>query len=283
MADATYQPKVYRKQGGDELVIASGGTLTVESGATLAILNGALEAPDMALATGSILLGTAGVAAALDAKGDGKILIGNGTTAAMQSVGTDATLANTGALTIAAGAVTLAKMADIASDRLIGRDTAGTGVPEALTVGNGLAFTGSGGIGVAAAGITAAMLANGAGVAALLTAGLGGSQTIVKTETGTKTIVAADATKDRACIVVAVVTEAFATGDNARTLITVGEADTPDKMWDNADFPNGLALGTVLVGAFTNLATKAITITSVAAAGTGTGGVAVTVLAIPTT
>ena len=29
----SYQPKVYRKQGGNELVIASGGTLTVESGA----------------------------------------------------------------------------------------------------------------------------------------------------------------------------------------------------------------------------------------------------------
>jgi len=35
MADASYQPKVYRKQGGDEQVVASGGTLTVESGGTL--------------------------------------------------------------------------------------------------------------------------------------------------------------------------------------------------------------------------------------------------------
>jgi len=35
MADASYQPKVYRKQGGDETVVASGGTLTLESGATL--------------------------------------------------------------------------------------------------------------------------------------------------------------------------------------------------------------------------------------------------------
>lgn len=32
MADTTYQPKVYRKQGGDELVVASGGKITVESG-----------------------------------------------------------------------------------------------------------------------------------------------------------------------------------------------------------------------------------------------------------
>jgi hypothetical protein len=38
------------------------------------------------------------------------------------------------AATIAAGAVTLAKMANLATDTFIGRDTAGTGVPEALSV-----------------------------------------------------------------------------------------------------------------------------------------------------
>ncbi|TXH54516.1 MAG: hypothetical protein E6Q97_10825 [Desulfurellales bacterium] len=54
--------------------------------------------------------------------------------------------ANSNTTTIASGAVTLAKMANIATDRLIGRDTAGTGAPEALTVGGGLEFTGSGGI-----------------------------------------------------------------------------------------------------------------------------------------
>jgi len=61
---------------------------------------------------------------------------------------TDVTGSGTGsfATTIAAGAVTLAKMANIATDRLIGRDTASTGVPEALTVGGGVEFTGSGGI-----------------------------------------------------------------------------------------------------------------------------------------
>lgn len=32
MPDASYQPKVYRKQGGNELVVASGGAVTVESG-----------------------------------------------------------------------------------------------------------------------------------------------------------------------------------------------------------------------------------------------------------
>lgn len=43
-------------------------------------------------------------------------------------------------------AVTLGKMADLATDRLLGRDTAGTGSPEALTVGGGVEFTGTGGI-----------------------------------------------------------------------------------------------------------------------------------------
>ena len=32
MADTTYQPNVYMKQGGDTLVVASGGSIDVESG-----------------------------------------------------------------------------------------------------------------------------------------------------------------------------------------------------------------------------------------------------------
>ena len=47
---------------------------------------------------------------------------------------------------VADGSITLANMANIATDRLIGRDTAATGVPEALTVGGGVEFSGSGGI-----------------------------------------------------------------------------------------------------------------------------------------
>lgn len=37
MTDSTYGPKVYRKQGGDELVVASGGAITVEAGASLTV------------------------------------------------------------------------------------------------------------------------------------------------------------------------------------------------------------------------------------------------------
>lgn len=36
----SYQPKVYRKQGGDELVVASGGKITVESGGAIETAKG---------------------------------------------------------------------------------------------------------------------------------------------------------------------------------------------------------------------------------------------------
>lgn len=49
--------------------------------------------------------------------------------------------------TVANNSVTYAKMQDIsATDRLLGRDTAGAGDPEEITVGGGIEFTGSGGI-----------------------------------------------------------------------------------------------------------------------------------------
>jgi len=44
MSDTTYQAKVYHKQGGDELVVASGGKITVESGGEIdmeSLTNGA--------------------------------------------------------------------------------------------------------------------------------------------------------------------------------------------------------------------------------------------------
>lgn len=37
MADGTYQPLVYMKQGGDELVVASAGLITVEDGGKIAL------------------------------------------------------------------------------------------------------------------------------------------------------------------------------------------------------------------------------------------------------
>lgn len=106
----SYQSKVYRKQGGEEFVVADGGTITVESGGTLAlesgsvlsIADGALEAPDIALAQGSILVGDSdGKAAAISAKTSGQILVGNGTTVASVAVSGDVTMDKTGKVTLA--------------------------------------------------------------------------------------------------------------------------------------------------------------------------------------
>ena len=60
----------------------------------------------------------------------------------------DVTGSGTGsfAATIAANAVGFTKLADIATDSLIGRDTAGTGDPEAITVTGGIEFSGTGSI-----------------------------------------------------------------------------------------------------------------------------------------
>ncbi len=62
----SYQPKVYRKQGGNEIVIADGGTLTIEAGATVTGLAAVTEQAAIAdlgatnLAATAITLATAG-------------------------------------------------------------------------------------------------------------------------------------------------------------------------------------------------------------------------------
>jgi hypothetical protein len=59
----------------------------------------------------------------------------------------DITVSGTGTVwTINPTVVTFAKIQNIATDRLVGRDTAGTGSLEQLTVGGGIEFTGTGGI-----------------------------------------------------------------------------------------------------------------------------------------
>jgi hypothetical protein len=66
----------------------------------------------------------------------GKILVGDATSNSVAvALSGDATIATTGALTIANAAVTLAKMANMATLSVIGRSTAATGVPEVLTAG----------------------------------------------------------------------------------------------------------------------------------------------------
>jgi hypothetical protein len=51
MADKSYTPKVYRKQGGDELIVASGGIMKVESGGKIVPNSGTQAANVAAIAT----------------------------------------------------------------------------------------------------------------------------------------------------------------------------------------------------------------------------------------
>ena len=62
------------------------------------------------------------------------------------SLGALALLNTAGTAQLDNDAVTFAKIQNIATDRLLGRDTALTGDPEEITVGGGLEFTGTGGI-----------------------------------------------------------------------------------------------------------------------------------------
>jgi len=287
MADTTYQPAVYRKQGGEELVVAdggkilveSGGTIEVESGGTMTIADGAFAVGDLALTTGSIIIGAASKGSALDAKGDGEILIGNGTTAAMKSVSGDATLANTGELTIGAKKVTAAKIA-IADGKIFIGGADGAAAEQTLT--GDVTVTNAGVTAIGAGKVTNAMLANGAGVAALLTAGLGGSVSVTKTDAATTTIVAAHDTKDRACLVLVVVDETYDVGTGTLPTVKIGEDDNIEKAMA-ATVLDTEAAGTVLAFAFTNTAAKKIIVTTTAAVGDATGGCSITVLAIPTT
>lgn len=49
MTDATYSTKVYTKQGGEELVVASGGAITVESGASLTVAGVTVDETTLAM------------------------------------------------------------------------------------------------------------------------------------------------------------------------------------------------------------------------------------------
>jgi hypothetical protein len=121
-----------------------------------------------------------------------------------------------------------------------------------------------------------------AGIAAVLAGGLGASVAYAKTKNDTTTLLAAHATNDRACLVVAVVNEVFATAAGTQPTFTVGEADDADLFFAAATFVDAAA-GSVFVSAAVNNDTKAITVTGTAAVGAATGGITVTVIAIPTT
>ena len=129
----------YQTLGGDATL--AGGTLTIASGA---VSNAKLA--NMAANTVKVRNANSSGVPSDVALATTQILIGDGTGFTAAALSADVTMTNAGVVTIANGAVTLAKMANLATDRLIGRDTAGSGAPEALTVAGGLEFTGAGGI-----------------------------------------------------------------------------------------------------------------------------------------
>jgi hypothetical protein len=71
-----------------------------------------------------------------------RVLAIEATVLTLTDAGPNATLT----LSVATNGITFAKFQQIATDRLLGRDTAATGNVEQLTVGGGLEFTGAGGI-----------------------------------------------------------------------------------------------------------------------------------------
>lgn len=264
-----YNGKVYRKQGGNELVVASGGKITIEAGGELELAAGStldlgdgLSAPgDIALADGTIIVGAAtGFGAAVTPSGD-------------------VTITNAGVTAIGAKKVT-ATMTAIADGKILIGGADGAGAAQTLT--GDVTVTNGGVTAIGAEKVTNTMLANGAGVGALLTAGLGGSVSVTKTSAATTTIVAANATKDRACLVLVTVDETYAIGTGTLPTVKIGEDDTVEKCMA-ATVLDTEAAGTVLAFAFTNTSTKKIIVTTTAAVGDATGGCSITVLAIPTT
>lgn len=99
---------------GSGLMTASSVTATEQShlsGVTSPLQTQLNNKASTTLAQGSILLGnSSNVATATDIKTSGRILVGNGTTATLVPISGDASLASTGALTVANNAITPAKV-----------------------------------------------------------------------------------------------------------------------------------------------------------------------------
>ena len=109
------------------LGVASGGTGLGTLTAHAVVLGAATSTP--AFAT----IGTSG-----------RVLIDQGASAdpSFNALSGDVTVVNTGATTIAAGAVTLAKQANFAASSLMGNPTGSPAAPSAITLGANLSFLG---------------------------------------------------------------------------------------------------------------------------------------------
>ena len=130
----TYQPK-----GTYVTSVAQGTTPNITIGGTA-------TAPTVMVDTSNAsILGRTRAANTYQAKGSylttsltsGNILVGNGSNIATAVAPTgDVTISNTGATTIGAGTVTLAKQANLAANSIIGNNTGSSATPVALTQAN---------------------------------------------------------------------------------------------------------------------------------------------------
>ncbi len=78
MPDATYQTKVYTKQGAAELVVASGGKITVEAGGIIEDANGAQRYVDATITAAQVLALNATPQTIVAAPGAGRALVFEG-------------------------------------------------------------------------------------------------------------------------------------------------------------------------------------------------------------
>lgn len=83
---------------GEATFVAMSGDATISNAGVISV---AADATDIAITEGNILIGDAsGVSSELDVSGNTKIMIGDGTTAAMYALSGDATMTNAGVVTV---------------------------------------------------------------------------------------------------------------------------------------------------------------------------------------
>mgnify|MGYP001262101736 CR=1 FL=1 len=125
MADASYQPKVYRKMGGDELVVASGGTVTIEAGGYMTqpigayTTAGTIDVPGVA----SLGSGADGVTYKLPAPGD-TYKGYRKTIYCLSSTGGTILTCTAGTINLTGGTITFSAAADGITIDLLGTSTA---------------------------------------------------------------------------------------------------------------------------------------------------------------
>ena len=105
-------------------------------------LIGDITAGEITLAEGSVLLGnSSGVAAALDVKTSGRIVVGNGTTGVLVAVSGDATLSSAGAVTVTGANAAFNIGTNETWAKEVNHNSTVTTTTTAATVGGSLTFT----------------------------------------------------------------------------------------------------------------------------------------------